>query len=230
MEVIHIHFNTSQIRKLAKGKTVQLSPAQMVTKQGQLVELHMLRKHGNEIRRAIKNGKTYRFNPKKIEMNGGKLNLPNLTQIKNTLTELIHNPMVQSVIKTPPTISFATDLAKATKPKPRAVKSTTKASATTPVLSGGKLSKGSSEAKAKMAKLRAMKKTTKPDDKVLPAVDINTPPLASTLTPSSKIIKGLGHKVDRSPCQLCGGDNGAENATLLKRNTPRIRAGSVIPT
>ncbi len=233
MEVIHIHFNTSQIRKLAKGKTVQLTPAQMVSKQGQLVEIHMLRKHGNEIRRAIKNGKSYRFNPNKIEINGGKFNLPNLSQIKTALTDLIQKPVVQNTIRNPPSISFATDLAKAPKPKPRVPKPTNKPIAATPVLTGGRLPKGSKEAKEKMAKLRSMKKNTKPESinvaKILPAVDINSIPLASTLTPSSKLIKGLGHKAISQPCQLCGADNGAENSTLLKRNTPRIKVGSIIP-
>ena len=45
----------------------------MTSKAGQSIEMHMMRKHGNEMRRAIKKGKSYRFSPKKIELNGGKL-------------------------------------------------------------------------------------------------------------------------------------------------------------
>ena len=76
MEVIHIHFDASQLRRLMKGETVQLTAAQMSSKTGSVVELHMLKKHGTEMRRAIKKGKSYRFNPKKIEISGGKMVFP----------------------------------------------------------------------------------------------------------------------------------------------------------
>ena len=45
-----MHFNPSQLRKLKKGQTVQLTATQMASKAGQVVELHMLKKHGTEMR------------------------------------------------------------------------------------------------------------------------------------------------------------------------------------
>lgn len=84
MEVIHIHFTPEQIKKLRKGYTVQLTAEQMSSKAGQSIEMHMLRKHGNEVRRAIKKGKSYRFSPKKIELNGGKLILSTDTVASET--------------------------------------------------------------------------------------------------------------------------------------------------
>jgi hypothetical protein len=85
MEVIHIHFTSEQIRRLHRGHTVQLTAQQMTSKQGQSVELHMLHKHGNEMRRAIKKGKSYRFTPKKIEVSGGKLLLPEIRPAQKTV-------------------------------------------------------------------------------------------------------------------------------------------------
>lgn len=76
MEVIHMYFNSKQIKKLKDGKTVQLKTENMISKDhGELVELHMSKKYCNQIRMAIKNGKSYRFNTNKFEMFSKGVNL-----------------------------------------------------------------------------------------------------------------------------------------------------------
>ena len=60
MEVIQMYFQPNQIKKLKQGKTVQLTATAMLNKnQGQLIELKMLKKFANQIKKAINTGKSW---------------------------------------------------------------------------------------------------------------------------------------------------------------------------
>jgi hypothetical protein len=61
MEVIKLHLTPAQQNKIACGKSLQLSAQQLAGTSGDPVDIHMLRKHCNELRRAQKHGKGYRF-------------------------------------------------------------------------------------------------------------------------------------------------------------------------
>ena len=213
MEVIHMHFNASQLRRLMKGETVQLTASQMTSKAGQVVELHMLKKHGAEMRRAIKKGKSYRFSPKKIEISGGRMVFP--------ITRMVGGSSVAM-----PPVMAPTVLTQMTLPavKPKAVKK-------------GKAPK--KRAKAKKPKVDAV--LIEGLGKMEPVtVGVDAPMLKSALkpvpvkpapakTPSQKppLMKGKG-KVEEVRCSVCDAqikrDHGAENDTLLTKPTPRIRS------
>jgi hypothetical protein len=211
MEVIHMHFNASQLRRLMKGETVQLTASQMTSKAGQVVELHMLKKHGAEMRRAIKKGKSYRFSPKKIEISGGRMVFPITRMVGGSSAVMppVFTPTILTQLAVPAV-------------KPKAVKK-------------GNASK--KRAKAKKPKgdavliegLGKMKPVT---------VGVYAPMLKSALKPAPvkpapstnqkpPLMKGKG-KVEEVRCSICDAqikrDHGAENDTLLTKPTPRIRS------
>ena len=99
MEILHVYLSQPQKSKLARGKTIQLSAQQMSSTSGEAVEIHMLRKHASAVRRAIKNGKAYRFNPTKIEMSGGKINLGHVGKVVGRIARQVGHVIVKEGVK-----------------------------------------------------------------------------------------------------------------------------------
>lgn len=224
MEVIHMHFNASQLRRLMKGETVQLTASQMTSKAGQVVELHMLKKHGAEMRRAIKKGKSYRFSPKKIEISGGRMVFPITRMVGGS--SVVMPPVMAPTVLTQMTLPAVKPKAvkKAKAPKKRA--KAKKPKVDTVLIEGlGKMEPVTVGVDAPMLKSALKPAPMKPAPQVKPAPVKPAP----TKTPSKKppLMKGKG-KVEEVRCSVCDAqikrDHGAENDTLLTKPTPRIRS------
>lgn len=94
--VLHLHLNERQHKKLLNHETFQLKHSQLTGKTGFKTELHVTRKVMEEVNRAIKNGKGYRFAAHKIQ--GGKLNISKLAKkVGHTLHNIVKSKPVKAI-------------------------------------------------------------------------------------------------------------------------------------
>jgi ribosomal protein S6E (S10) len=148
-EMIEVFLNTAQKKKFEKGENFQLSAAQLQSDDGDHhVEIEMLPKHQKEMLKNVSNNKGYRFSSNKIV--GGSI----LGDIARGLGKKFVKKGANKLLDT---IGNRT--------KHRGITDGLKHHAVDPLvnfgvdrISGGKISKGSPEMVAKMARLRAMKK------------------------------------------------------------------------